>query len=197
MRETVLVIGGVRSGKSLFAVELAGELAGDLPAYFIATARRDRADPAMLERIERHRVTRPRKRWKTIEEPLDIGAAVLEIEGNPKIRRRPAPPEALILVDCLTVWLSNMLALAGDPDSPGFTPRAREVYRAGWYSLATAMGRSRSHLIFVTNEVGMGVAPPTRLGNVFADLQGDLNHSLAIACSRVYSLTAGVPVRIT
>lgn len=196
MRETVLIIGGVRSGKSRFALELAAEVAGDLPVLFIATARRDRADPEMRRRIERHRASRPRERWKTVEEPLDIGAAVLEIEGDPKTRRRPSRPEGLILVDCLTVWLSNMLEQAGDPDGAEFSPRARELYRAGWRSLATAVARSRSHLIFVTNEVGMGVAPPTRLGNVFADLQGDLNRSLAADCSRVYSLTAGIPVRI-
>ncbi len=196
MRETVLVLGGVRSGKSRYAVSLARDIGAQLPVYFVATARADTADPDMAERIELHRATRPRKGWRTVEAPDDIAAAILEIEGNPERRGPPRPSAALILVDSLTVWLGNLLEQAGDPDQPGFSRRAREIYQSAAQSLRNAMSLSNSHLIFVSGEVGQGVAPATLLGNVFADLHGALNQDIAAVATQVYQVVAGIPVQI-
>ncbi len=178
-----LVIGGVRSGKSGFAASLASRFAEDKAVRFIATARAD-ASSHLSMRIDRHRSERP-GHWRTIEAPLDIGDALLK-PGD----------EAAAIADCLSVWISNIMLECGDSDAPGFEERARSGVENGLASLFAALRDSERPVVIVTNEAGCGVAPPTRLGAVFADLQGEVNQAVASRADIVWQVVAGIPNRI-
>lgn len=164
----VLVIGGTRSGKSAYARALAE--ASLLKPVMLATA--EAGDAEMAERIERHRCERG-PRWMTLEEPLELAAAL----------RRCAAPDRLVVVDCATLWLSNLLIANRDPEAE---ERALEREIAGLNGPA----------LFVTNEVGCGLVPATALGRVFRDAQGRLNQMLAKSCEAVVQVTAGLPLQI-
>ena len=181
--EVSLVIGGVRSGKSRFAADLASRLAGDKPVLFAATARRG-PSAGMEARIERHRANRP-GHWKTVEAPLDLAEALRQAYGV-----------GAVLVDCLTIWISNTLHECGDGDAPEFEARARADLDRRVDDLLDALRSTKVPVVLVTNEVGQGVAPPTRLGVVFADLQGEVNQKVAERADAVWQLVAGIPVRI-
>lgn len=183
-QRTVFVLGGVRSGKSRFALRMAKELAGGQPVRFIATAVRDSGDSSLSRRIERHQAERPQG-WTTIEEPLDIAAALSSPGG-----------EQVTLVDCLTLWLSNIMAQCGDADSPEFAERAHTEVARRAEDLIAALNSQPRHVILIANEVGSGVAPPTVLGNIFADIQGETNQLAAAHASEVYHLVAGIAQRI-
>ena len=178
-----LVIGGVRSGKSRFAAGLATKLAAGGPVRFIATARPGESGH-LAERIRRHRAERP-PAWRTIETPLDVGEALA----------RPGKEDATI-VDCLTVWISNLLLECGDADSPDFEDKARSRVKVGLDGLMKALRSPARPTVIVANEVGQGVAPPTRLGVVFADLQGEVSQALARRADSVWHVVAGIPLRI-
>ena len=161
----VLVLGGARSGKSRHAQALA-EASGRAPT-FLATA--EGLDDEMRARIRRHRDDRG-PIWRTREEPLDLAGALLEEVGAGRIA----------LVDCLTLWLSNLMH-AG---------RAPETEIAG---LVAALARVSGPAILVSNEVGLGIAPMTPLGREFRDWQGRLNSEVARAADVVIAMTAGLP----
>ena len=145
----LLLIGGARSGKSRLAADIAGEWGG--PVTVIATG--EARDDEMAERIRMHRERRPRA-WTTIEEPVELEAAL-----------RSAPGEALAVVDCLTLWVSNLLEKGlGDGDIEG---RARSAA-----SLAAARG---ADTVVVTNEVGSGIVPTNALARRYRDLLGNVN----------------------
>ncbi len=180
----VFVLGGVRSGKSRYSSEVAKSIAGDQPVLFIATAELSEDDTSMRHRIERHMAERP-SNWRTIEEPVDLGQAILS-EGT----------ERGAVVDCLTVWLSNLLVRCGDPDQQGFYDAVEQKVYSGLDALCDAIEQSNRHLVLVANDVGSGVAPPTRLGNVFADMQGTVNQRVAAECGEVYQMVAGIENRI-
>ena len=181
-----LVIGGVRSGKTKFAQELASA-AGSGTVHFIATAQAVPDDRLLAERIARHRASRP-AHWQTTEAPVELPVALKAISATPR--------HGAILVDCLTLWLANILVKAGDPAHDRFPEAARGLVAPYTESLIAALGGCRMPVILVTNEVGSGVAPATTLGNVFADLQGELNVAVAARCAAVYHLVAGIPTRI-
>ncbi len=162
-----LVLGGARSGKSRHAELLVRETG--LERIYIATAQA--FDDEMTARIAQHRAQRAADGWTTVEEPLELAAAI-------KAERRPG---AAILVDCLTLWLSNIM-LAGRDVLP-----EQEA-------LLAALGRSAGPVIFVSNEVGMGIVPETPLGRDFRDAQGRLNQALAQVCERVVFVAAGLPL---
>jgi adenosylcobinamide kinase/adenosylcobinamide-phosphate guanylyltransferase len=183
----ILVIGGVRSGKSRFAQQLAMDLSKGGTVRFIATAKRDLADPVMAARIGRHRISRP-AHWETMEAPLDLAEAINVHKG--------AQPPAAVLVDCLTLWVGNLLEGAGDSGKPDFTARSRSVFEAAAQELLSALRSAAQPVVIVTNDVGSGVAPPTVLGNVFADLQGELNQAVAAEARAVYHVVAGISTRI-
>ena len=169
-----LVIGGARSGKSRFAQSLAAE--SDSVAY-IATARIE--DAEMAARIARHRKDRP-AHWTTIEEPLEIASVV----------ERRADDFNVILLDCLTLWLSNFCFEHRDQPNPCIHDRAlQEIDRLTTAAAAT-------HLILVTNEIGCGLVPESPLGRFFRDLQGSVNQEVARAADWVHHLVAGIPVAI-
>lgn len=165
-----LVTGGARSGKSRHAQRLAESL-GPARTY-VATAQP--LDEEMAARIRRHQDDRG-PGWRTLEEPLDL-PGVLAARGAGEV----------VLVDCLTLWLSNVLLARGeDADLWPDLHALRDVVRA-----------SPSHLIFVTNEVGLGVVPMTPLGRRFVDWSGWLSQALEPALDRVVLVVAGLPLHL-
>lgn len=167
-----LVLGGARSGKSQYA----HTLVGDGVAIYVATARRD-ADREMRTRIARHRHDRPSS-WITIEEPEDV----------PTVVREARPAGAPVLVECVTLWLSNLFA------REAHTPprKQRDTLLDAMQAFAEA-SRERE-VIAVSNEVGAGIVPTTRVGRRFRDLQGWANQILAAEAAHVVFVVAGLPL---
>jgi len=169
-----LVIGGARSGKSRFAQSLAASF--EKVAY-IATCRPE--DAEMAERIAQHRRDRP-PHWLTIEAPLEIAGAV----------ERNAPHYELLVLDCLTIWLSNFsYEWRESPPAELRSAALNEVSRA----IAAA---GETHLVIVTNEVGCGLVPESPVGRLFRDLHGWVNQETARSADWVYHLVAGIAVAI-
>jgi adenosylcobinamide kinase / adenosylcobinamide-phosphate guanylyltransferase len=162
----VLVLGGARSGKSRMAQELIEVTSQE--RIYIATA--EAHDSEMRDRIARHQVERD-SLWQTYEAPLDLVEA---------IRIQTAPGKA-VLVDCLTLWLSNILLAEWDLN--------HECER-----LVQVIGDAAGPLILVSNEVGHGIVPATSMGRTFRDAQGQLNQSVARACDAVVFVAAGCPI---
>jgi adenosylcobinamide kinase/adenosylcobinamide-phosphate guanylyltransferase len=179
MGELILVTGGVRCGKSRFAERLAGELGGDRVVY-IATA--EALDDEMRARIAAHRADRPVS-WRTLEAPLDAAAAIEDAAVS-------SMPPRVILVDCLTMLVSNLLLGRDGGDEDSASARVDQQSR----SISAVCARIAPTVIVVTNEVGWGVVPSTSLGRRFRDLLGTANQALAAASARVYLLVAGIAV---
>lgn len=169
----ILVGGGARSGKSRFALGLADALAER--RIFIATA--EALDAEMTDRIARHRAERGPS-FETIEEPIELAGA-LERCGHDRVGE-------VILVDCLTLWVSNLLVRGAGV----------EDLAANFDHLDGALARRRSHVILVTNEVGMGLVPETPLGRVFRDAIGTLHQRLAAAADEIYLAALGTVLRL-
>ena len=165
MRE--LILGGARSGKSALA-ERRAEQSG-LEVVYIATA--EARDGEMRQRIDHHRQRRPQQ-WRCIEEPLQLAATL----------QQQAAPGCCLLVDCLTLWLSNLLA-AGD-----------EVFEREHEALLSVLGQLPGRLILVSNEVGLGIVPLGELTRRFCDESGRLHQAVAAVCDRVTFVTAGLPM---
>ena len=166
-----LVLGGARSGKSTHAEKLVtGSLFGapPRPAVYIATA--EAGDVEMATRIMAHR-SRRGTAWTTIEEPLKLADALEAAAAH-------AQP---VLVDCLTLWLSNLMHAGSDLDE-------------ATDELLMVLGDCRSPVVFVSNEVGLGVVPETPLGRAFRDAQGRLNMRVAERADRVILMAAGLPL---
>jgi adenosylcobinamide kinase/adenosylcobinamide-phosphate guanylyltransferase len=163
--DITLVLGGARSGKSRYAEGLITARAP--PWVYVATAQA--LDLEMTERIARHRARRAAP-WQTIEAPDDLAAAV-----------GAAPTGAPVLIDCLTLWLSNRMLANADIDAE--TERLE----------AALAGRSGA-VVLVSNEVGFGIVPDNALGRRFRDLQGQLNQRLAARADRVVLVVAGLPL---
>jgi adenosylcobinamide kinase/adenosylcobinamide-phosphate guanylyltransferase len=184
-RRLVLVLGGARSGKSTFAERLAAERAGAAGVLYVATA--EALDDEMAARIARHRAARP-DAWRTLEEPRDIGPAV-----ELALARAVAD---VVLVDCLTLWVSNLLLAGGDETALPTEEQADARIRAAVEPLLRAHRRGRATTIMVSNEVGMGLVPPYPLGRLYRDLLGRINAWVAREADEVYLLVAGLPLRI-
>jgi adenosyl cobinamide kinase/adenosyl cobinamide phosphate guanylyltransferase len=169
----VVLLGGARSGKSRLALELAASEGADVA--FVATA--EALDDEMAERIAAHRAERP-STWLTIEEPLELAGALRSIEDA-----------ATCVVDCLSLWVSNLL-LRGD--------EAAAVEQAARACADAAAARPRL-TIAVTNEVGLGVVPPTPLGRAYRDLLGTVNRIWVDAAERAVFVVAGrgIPLETT
>jgi len=170
-RRVVLVLGGVRSGKSRYAQQLAA--CGGRVAV-IATA--EGRDEEMRQRIARHRNERPAS-WTTIEAPIELPSALTEAGGR----------FDTLLVDCLTLWASNLLEHAA-----GNTDR---VFQYG-QSLADALKHCHASVVLVSNEVGSGIVPDNELGRLYRDVLGGLNQRIATVADEVVLLVAGCPLVI-
>ena len=166
----LLVIGGARSGKSRFAQTLieANAVGTGRECVFVATAQA--FDGEMTARIAAH-VAHRDQRWRTVEAPFDLAESLVS----------EASPSRIVLVDCLTLWLSNLM-LRGD-----------DVDRAGAALIETAAALP-GPVVYVSNEVGGGIVPDTALGRRFRDAQGRLNQDMAVACRTVVLVAAGLPL---
>ncbi len=167
-----LVTGGSRSGKSGFAQKLAGR--GQPPRLFLATAQA--FDDEMRRRITAHRAARPAD-WGLVEEPVNVPAALAAARGT----------AGTIVVDCVTLWISNLLLADA---SFGETDAARHAV-----ALLDA-ARGTGDVIIVTNEVGSGIVPDNELSRRFRDCAGRANQVLAAGADEVYLLVSGVPVAV-
>jgi adenosylcobinamide kinase/adenosylcobinamide-phosphate guanylyltransferase len=184
MGAIVLVTGGARSGKSLFAEMLAAGLGACVT--YVATA--EVSDAEMDARVARHRERRPAS-WITREAPHDlrIGLAGLDQQVD------------VVLVDCLTVWVSNRLLTLGDPEQGGWWAAVEAIDRTLADEVGAVLALARGapwHLVLVTNEVGYGVVPPTPLGRTFRDLLGGLNQWVAAQADAVFLVVAGLGVEV-
>ena len=166
--QSILVLGGARSGKSRHAQALAERSAGE--RIFIATAQA--FDDEMRDRIARHRADRDDS-WRTVEAPLELAAAIRQADGAGRT----------ILVDCLTLWLSNLLLAEGDLDE-------------ACGELAALIPQTSGRLILVSNEVGWSIVPDNALARRFRDAAGLLNQRLAGVCDVTDLVVAGIPMRL-
>jgi adenosylcobinamide kinase/adenosylcobinamide-phosphate guanylyltransferase len=163
--QLTLVLGGARSGKSRYAEQVA---TASLPPWiYLATAQS--FDDEMAARIAEHRSRRSQD-WQTIDAPLDLAGALTAL-----------PRAATVLIDCLTLWLSNLMLAERDIDA--------EIER-----LEQAMLAHRAPLVLVSNEVGSGIVPDNALARRFRDAQGRLNQRIAARADRVVLLVAGIPL---
>ena len=160
-----LVLGGARSGKSRYAESIVMGLPP--PWIYVATA--EPLDDEMLARIAEHRARRGSD-WRSIEAPRDLAGALSEM-----------PAGAAVLVDCLTLWLSNLMLAGADIDA--------ETER-----LDGVLARSATPVVLVSNEVGSGIVPDNALARRFRDAQGRLNQRVAARADRVVLMVAGLPL---
>ena len=161
---TILVLGGARSGKSTFAEQL---FAASASAAYLATA--EAFDTEMTARIKRHQSRRDNK-WTTLEEPVGISSTIAET-------RDP------LLVDCLTIWLSNLMHLEKD-------------FEAETAELCQVLQTHDYPVVLVSNEVGGGIVPENKLARRFRDEAGILNQRVAAVADSVYLVTAGLPQKL-
>ena len=161
-----LVLGGAASGKSAHAETLVAETG--LPPVYVATA--EALDDEMEARISAHRARRGSE-WTTIEAPLDPAAALLAASGK------------AVLVDCLTMWLSNLLSAGRDV--------AAETGK-----FLTALASASGPVVLVANEIGLGLVPGTAMAREFRDRHGALNQAVAAAADRVVFVAAGLPLSL-
>lgn len=165
--DLTLVLGGARAGKSVFAEGLAQ--ASERRVY-VATA--VITDDEMAERIASHRARRSAD-WRTVEEPVELAAAV----------RRESAPGTCLLVDCLTVWLGNLMHHGRDVD-------------AACEALLTSLAAATGPVVLVANEVGLGIVPDNAMARGFRDHAGRLNQAVARLAGRVYFVSAGIPLTL-
>lgn len=170
-KRTYFITGGARSGKSAFAERLANDLNGK--RAYIATAQA--LDPEMAARIERHRKERGGA-WDTYEEPLAVAELLRKLSGRYEIA----------LLDCLTLWLSNVIAHTDNDDAVAVRSD----------DLVSAVKDFGGTCIIVSNEVGLGIVPDNPLARRFRDLAGILNQKMALTADEVFLTTAGIPVKI-
>ena len=164
MAHVTLILGGARSGKSARALALAPTQ----PRVFVATG--EALDDEMAARIEKHKAERADD-WELVEAPLDVSSALTENTHS----------ATTVVVDCLTLWLSNMMYHERDVE-------------AETRALIEALGTVEGRVILVTNELGLGLAPMEPLSRAFRDAQGRLNQAIAAAADRVEFVAAGLPM---
>lgn len=163
-----LVLGGARSGKSRHAEALVESQPG--PCVYLATA--EAKDAEMAARIEQHRARRG-TRWETLEEPLALAEAL----------GRVARPDGAVLVDCLTLWLSNLMGAGRDVTAES-------------EALVSTLPALPGPVVLVSNEVGLGVVPENALARAFVDYAGCLHHNIATVAQSVVFMAAGLPLQL-
>jgi len=181
MAKLILITGGARSGKSTYAQQFAEAYVG--PRLFIATA--VSFDEEMRERIEKHRRFRERAAWTTVEEPTDLAGAMERAAGFP-----------VVVVDCLTLWVNNLLWDA----SCGSDETGRSLSEDGMVTrceeLLAASQQHEGTVIFVTNEVGLGIIPDNPAARLYRDLLGRCNQAVAAQADAVLFMISGLPLEL-
>ena len=172
MKGTILIVGGCRSGKSRHALELSEKISGS-KRIFVATCMP--LDDEIKERIDRHKKERD-KSWMTIEVPVELPEAI-----NEKSREGD-----VILVDCLTLWINNLL----------METESTDIINAHIQKLIIALEEAKCSIILVSNEVGAGIVPENKLARQFRDYAGFVNQKVAECADRVVWMVAGIPVVI-
>lgn len=165
-----LIVGGVRSGKSRYAEQLAASHDGSISVIVTATA----GDEEMAARIAAHRARRP-SHWRVREEPIALGRALLEV----------ARPDSVVIVDCLTLWLTNIIMQS----DASLLERESDA-------LLAAVQSAPGLVILVSNDVGSGIIPINEMARRFVDVTGSLHQRLAHACDRVVWMIAGLPLTV-
>ncbi|MBY5853024.1 bifunctional adenosylcobinamide kinase/adenosylcobinamide-phosphate guanylyltransferase [Rhizobium ruizarguesonis] len=165
---TVFILGGARSGKSRFAEDLV--TATGLDRHYLATGRA--WDEEMQARIAQHKVDRGPS-WVTHEEPLDLVGKLTAIDGEGRI----------VLIDCLTLWVTNLMMEERD-------------MAAEFAGLADFLPAAKARLVFVSNEVGLGIVPDNRMARDFRDHAGRLHQSIAAKAAEVYFIAAGLSLKM-
>lgn len=174
LRDLTFILGGARSGKSAYAERLAAE--SGLPVTYVATARI--GDAEFEARIAHHRERRP-DHWKLVEEPLDLADAL----------RSAAREGQCVLIDCLTLWLANLLC---PPDAAEPHALPQQAFDAFDSALQEAPGK----IIVVSNEIGLGVVPLGSVTRLYVDELGRLNQRVAAASTRATLMVAGLPLAL-
>jgi adenosylcobinamide kinase/adenosylcobinamide-phosphate guanylyltransferase len=174
----ILIIGGARSGKSRFALELALKLGG--PVFFVATA--VASDEEMRQRIEEHQRARP-SAWRTLEVTTHVGSQICQQIGGAQV----------VIVDCITLLVNNILSQ--------YSPQTgisviEQTVTSEINELVECINHTDASFIIVTNEVGTGLVPANRVGRLYRDLLGRANQLLAQQIDEVYLMVAGLPVQI-
>jgi len=182
-KKCILILGGVRSGKSSFAKRLASHL-GD-KVLFVATAAA--LDEEMRQRIRKHQKSRPRH-WDTLEVHTDLGKRISEFKGKTQV----------VIIDCITLLINNILekcksSLHQNETLEGLFEKevALEIKR-----LIECIKRLKVSFIIISNEVGMGIVPVTKTGRIYRDILGKANQKIAQHSDEVYILIAGIPIKV-
>ncbi|WP_068786806.1 bifunctional adenosylcobinamide kinase/adenosylcobinamide-phosphate guanylyltransferase [Paenibacillus phocaensis] len=186
----IVVTGGARSGKSTFAERWVMKQAKS--ACYIATAQA--FDDEMRARINLHRLQREQSgfAWTTHEAPLGLADLLHQLGERPVDQAGAVETgESFVLIDCLTLWLSNVLLGAGDQPGEADAVLAKEIER-----LTAAVEAFPGTLIMVTNEVGSGIVPEYPLGRQYRDWAGLLNRTMASIADQVFLVTAGIPIEL-
>ena len=185
-----LLIGGARSGKSALALRWSHERSSNVCTLVTGTE----SDPEMVARIAAHRRERP-AHWRVREEPVYLGRALREEARSTTQVLASVPPSLsaaapLVLVDCLTLWISNCLW----PPDQATADADYAIWRRERADFLDALNACKSDVIIVTNEVGTGIVPNNAASRVFRDEQGWLNQAVAAVCDEVFFVTAGLPL---
>jgi adenosylcobinamide kinase / adenosylcobinamide-phosphate guanylyltransferase len=182
LKNLTLITGGARSGKSDFAERLA--LAQNGKVLYLATMGMISDDAEASERINRHKARRP-AHWQTIEESLQLPECISQLD----------PDVSVCLIDCLSLWVSNMLLADESPDL-ALSSREERVQKRTLELLARIEAKPATAFIIVTNEVGSGIVPENKLARTFRDLLGLANQSVASAASEVWLSCVGLQLRL-
>ena len=170
-KESVLVLGGARSGKSTYALQRTQTWSGRL--VYLATA--EGKDQEMKTRIATHRAQRRSRRWLTIEEPMDVVWQLKELDDS----------IGAVVLDCVTLWVSNALLA-----------KRRDELESQVAELVEEIPLFPFHFLAVSNEVGLSLVPDNPLGREYRDLLGTVNQQLATACKEVLFMAAGLPMKL-
>lgn len=181
VRERRLILGGARSGKTAHAIALAKSLAAGSNADVIYVATAQPLDEEMRHRIALHRAERP-PTWHTLEAPGGLAQALAALTAEP-----------IVVIDCMTLWLSNALLQDFRDDAPTATLPAWEAERSKFLQW---LQETRAEVVLISNEVGAGIVPLSPVSRRFQDEQGRLNQALAALCERVTLVVAGIAVPI-
>lgn len=178
-KKCILIVGGARSGKSRFAQETASSLGQSV--LFVATA--EALDEEMRQRIEEHKRTRP-SGWRTLEAPYDVGRRIRDEAGSAQV----------VIVDCLTLLMSNLIGRCGGDSEHVDTDLFAARLSSEIEELVDSINSVQASFIVVSNEVGMGLVPGSSLGRLYRDHLGKANQDLAQRADLVYFMVAGIPM---